>query len=163
MFSFFLSFRSRVANLVSVSILVFNCTELPFERYIVKWSQLSFLLSFPIGNSKFNPKGDIILFVVCGDIQVQEKLFKILILPQVTIQKLIPSVLQFNIHNDQGVAKSYNFKVDAIISSCSLPIFALHSNVSNNKNKIYLVFLVTRFAVGMSVETFKSKKSCSKS
>ena len=59
-----------------------------------------------------------ILFVVCGDIQVQEKLFKILILPQVTIQKLIPSVLQFNIHNDQGVAKSYNFKVDAIISSC---------------------------------------------
>ena len=105
-----------------------------------------------------------ILFVVCGDIQVQEKLFKILILPQVTIQKLIPSVLQFNIHNDQGVAKSYNFKVDAIISSCSLPIFALQSNVSNNKNKIYLVFLVTRFAVGMSVETFKSKKkNCLKS
>ena len=53
-------------------------------------SQLSFLLSFPIGNSKFNPKGDIILFVVCGDLQVQEKLFKILILPKVTIQKLIP-------------------------------------------------------------------------
>ena len=53
---FFLSFRSRVANLVSVSILVFNCTELPFERCTVKWSQLSFHLSFPIGNSKFNPK-----------------------------------------------------------------------------------------------------------
>ena len=58
---FFLSFRSRVANLVSVSILVFNCTELPFERCTVKWSQLSFHLSFPIGNSKFNPKGNIIL------------------------------------------------------------------------------------------------------
>ena len=90
----FLLFRNRVANLVSVSNLVINCTELPFERYIFKWSQLSFLLSFSIGNSKFNPKGDIILFVVCGDIQVQEKLFKILILPKVTIQKLIPLCCQ---------------------------------------------------------------------
>ena len=61
----------------------------PFERYIFKWSQLSFLLSFSIGNSKFNPKGDMILFVVCGNLQVQEKLFKILILPKVAIQKLI--------------------------------------------------------------------------
>ena len=29
---------------------------------------------------KFNPKGDIILFVVCRDIRVREKLFKILVL-----------------------------------------------------------------------------------
>ena len=50
---------------------------------------LNFLLSFSIGNSKFNPKGDMILFVVCGNLQVQEKLFKILILPKVAIQKLI--------------------------------------------------------------------------
>ena len=85
----FLSFRNRVANLVSISNLVINCTELPFERYIFKWSQLSFLLSFSIGNSKFNLKGDVILFVVYGDLQVQEKLFKILILPKVAIQKLI--------------------------------------------------------------------------
>ena len=89
---FFLSFKSRVANLVSVSNLVINCTELPFERYIFKWSQLSFLLSFSIGNSRFNLKGDIILFVVSGNIQVQEKLFKILILPKVAIQRRFPYV-----------------------------------------------------------------------
>ena len=63
---------------------------MPFEGYISKWSQLGFLLSFSIGNSKFNLKGDVILFVVYGDLQVQEKLFKILILPKVAIQKLVP-------------------------------------------------------------------------
>ena len=30
-----------------------------------------------------------ILFVICGNLQVQEKLYKILILPKVAIQKLI--------------------------------------------------------------------------
>ena len=61
---FFLSFRSRVANLVSVSILVFNCTELPFERCTVKWSQLSSTCHFPTGDSKFNSKGNVILLFV---------------------------------------------------------------------------------------------------
>ena len=69
----------------------FSC-RLSFERYIFKWGQLSFLLSFSIGSSKFNLKGDIILFVVSGDIQVQEKLFKILILPKVAIQRRFPYV-----------------------------------------------------------------------
>ena len=41
---------------------------------------------------KVNLKGDIILFVVSGDIQVQEKLFKILILPKVAIQRRFPYV-----------------------------------------------------------------------
>ena len=49
-------------------------------------------------------------------------------------------MLQFNIHNDQGAAKSYNFKVDAKYPAVSFPIFALQSNIPNNKNKMYLVF-----------------------
>ena len=54
--------------------------------------------------------------------------------------KVDSSMLQFNIHNDQGAAKSYNFKVDAKYPAVSFPIFALQSNIPNNKNKIYLVF-----------------------
>ena len=87
-----LHFESILKHFVSVSNLVINCIELSFERYIFKWSQLSFLLSFSIGNSKFNLKSDIILFVVSGDIQVQEKLFKILILPKVAIRRRFPYV-----------------------------------------------------------------------
>ena len=72
-------------------------------------------------------------------------------------------MLQFNIHNDQGAAKSYNFKVDAKYPAVSFPIFALQSNIPNNKNNIF-GFLITHFAVGMFLETFKfKKKNCLKS
>merc|ERR1712240_221389 len=47
------------------------------------------------------------LFVFSGDVQVQEKLFRILILPKVAIRRRFLCV-----------AKSYNFKGDAIVSSC---------------------------------------------
>ena len=118
-----LSFRNRVANLVSISNLVINCIELSFERYIFKWSQLSFLLSFSIGNSKFNLKGDIILFVVSGDIQVQNPN-----LAKGCNSKAIPLCCSPMFIMTSGqlyfrswilyVAKSYDFKGDAIVSSC---------------------------------------------
>ena len=49
--------------------------------------------------------------------------------------KVDSSMLQFNIHNDQGAAKSYNFKVDAKYPAVSFPIFASQSNIPDRQDK----------------------------
>ena len=85
----------------------------------------------------------------------------------------------------ESVAKSYNLRVNPFL--CCGPIYIMtkicqklwfkswFNNIqlfhfpSLHRNPIFLItktkyiwFLIIRFAVGMSVETFKSKKSCSK-